>query len=113
MRIVAESQAENDILKTVSAFIKKKGYSTRINHYEDSFSLVVWSLDDINSDEILDERVNELSDDEKIDFLEFAERQLHEDMIERGWESLACQFDIYMTRKKDDLSGASRVGGAA
>lgn len=102
MKIYAESKEENKKLEAVSNFIKTLGLSADSKRYEDSFALTVWSIDDITSKNISDKYIDDMSDNDKEDFLRFAVQQLRSDMVERGWNSLECLYGEFKTLRMQE-----------
>lgn len=97
MRIFAESIQENEMLDEVAAFLKSKGIPHRKNRYEDSFGLIVWSIDDARS--CGKKAAYDMTDEEAVKFLQYANRGLKDALVMSGNDSIADLFDDYLREK--------------
>ena len=66
-----------------------------------SYAICAWSVKDVDEGNITNEKVLDMTDDEKRDFLEYASSQLHSDMVDRGFDSLNDSFELYLTATGD------------
>lgn len=66
----------------------------------DSYAVVRWSIDDAKT---LEDAAG-MTDAELCSFMEYAEKQLREDMVERGWYSLEDLLDLYLTETRSNKS---------
>lgn len=69
------------------------GIKADVTCRQDAYTLTIWSIDDVTN--ITDKRVNSLSEADKERFMEYAQKQLKSDMVERGWNSLRTLIDLF------------------
>lgn len=97
MRIICANQAEQEIAKELSTIALSMGCNPDIVARGDAFALTIWSVDDLSA--MRDVRIASMTSAEKIDFMEFSEKQLKTDMTERGWASLDILLDEYFSMR--------------
>jgi hypothetical protein len=94
---IISSEIEDDkIIEKVSQILKEHKIEARIIYRNDNYANTRWSIDDLKDIE----KIQNLSDGEKVKFLNYAEKQLHADMVERGWDSLRGLANIYLDEKE-------------
>lgn len=96
--ILIDDKFNEEELKKAKDILEAAGISvTRIIKYEDNFASTRWSADDVDGIDAL----AHISDASKIEFMQFAENQVRNDMVERGWDSLNIIADIYLSDEYD------------
>jgi hypothetical protein len=98
MRIICngENAAEYALALKLQNTALEKGIYADVVPPHDAFALTIWSIDDVPDDE----RTRGMSDDVKIKFMRYASNQLHEDMVERGHDSINTLLDLYTAEVK-------------
>lgn len=100
MRVICTGSEDYKMALALSDIAGAAGIQADVVCKQDAYALTIWSIDDVA--EINDERAKNMSEAEKEEFMEYAQKQLEADMTERGWDSLEVLFDIYMSDKSDD-----------
>lgn len=98
MLIIATDTKEDEILDEISSALKKRYNVTVIlSNYAESFAEVRWSIKDL--EELEDAKT--LSEEDKMNFMEFAQEQISDRMVEYGWESMNYLLHIFLEQEKN------------
>lgn len=98
MLIVATDTKEDEILNKVSSDLKERyNVTVVLSNYAESFAEVRWSIKDL--EELEDAK--DLSEEDKMDFMEFAQDQISDRMIEYGWDSMNHLLHVFLEQEKN------------
>lgn len=92
IKIVSSSPEEDALLEKVEQYLQKENniYVDKVT-YCNSFGGTLWSVDDL-----IDTEAKDWPEYKKLKFMEFAAKQIKNDAIDRGWDSiktLISEFD--------------------
>jgi hypothetical protein len=106
MRIICNGEnADEYALAMKLSEIFLKGIPVDIVPRRDAFALTIWSIDDIP----INERTRGMSEEDKFKFMQYASKQLHSDMVERGHDSINTLLDLYLAEQgQSDNEGAAQ-----
>lgn len=94
MRIICSSPEDYEIALTLADTARAAGIQADVVPRQNAYALTMWSVEDVGA--MKDERAQNMSDADKEKFLEYAAKQLKEDMTERGWDSLDTLLDMFL-----------------
>lgn len=110
MKIICTDTTEYKIAKAFSEIAAMSGLETEVLNHHEAYALTFWGVKDI--DGIKDKRIESISSVDKVEFMEYSRNQLHNDMVERGWQSLNTLFHMYMSEKETkDREKQKRIDG--
>lgn len=112
MRIIIESTKSEELRAAKAAMMlaRRQRIPATITQYKDAFALTVWSADDIPLNALDDTELEELTPEQSLAFMEYAERQLKNDMVARGADSL---YDLLSMWTDEVLQPKRKRNGAA
>jgi hypothetical protein len=105
VRIICTKQEDYKLARLLADVAITAEFEADVVVLEDAYALTIWSSDDVSS--LKDERARSMSREERIRFMDYARRQLKDDMTERGWESMNILIGLFFDKKEADATGAS------
>jgi len=94
LNIIATAPEDDERLAEAAELLRNNmGIHAGTIPYRDSFGGTHWSVTDLENTEARDR-----PEDKKLRFMEFAEEQIQDDAVERGWDSI----NSLLTEFEDD-----------